>query len=173
MPPLTNDVWQRRGHSLLWNTQALAALATSPETRTLRQFFALLDAWPDELPANRGRTLIVVGLEGALDSLSPDDAAHWLESDLQEALCSFQSAYDQAALVFWLPGGRQRLKANPARPGVYDWTCAAPHSAARLDLGRLLWSGAAPDVQHLLDPHHSNQDPEGPAWMGLYLARLS
>lgn len=173
MPPLTSDVWQRRGHSLLWNAPALAALATPPETCTLRQFFALVDAWPEELPANDGRTLIVVGLEGALDSLNPDDAAEWLENDLQEALRSFQSGYDQAALVFWLPGGRQRLKANSAQPGVYNWICAAPHSRARLDLGRLLWSGAAPDAQHILDPTQPNADPDSQAWIGLYLERLS
>ena len=173
MSSLTNDVWQRRGHSLLWNAPTLTALAAPPETRTLRQFFALIDDWPEELPANDGRTLIVVGLEGALDSLSPDDAAEWLESDLQEALHSFQSAYDQAALVFWLPGGRQRLKANSARLGVYDWICAAPHSDIRLDLGRLLWSGAAPDAQHILDPAQPNADPDSSAWIGLYLARLS
>ncbi len=173
MPPLNNDVWQRRGHSLLWNAPTLAALATPPETCTLRQFFSLVDDWPDELPANQGRTLIVVGLEGVLDSLNPDQAAEWLENDLQEALCSFQSAYDQAALVFWLPSGRQRLKANSARPGVYDWICAAPHSDNRLDLGRLLWSGAAPDAQHILDPTQPNADPDGPSWIGLHLARLS
>ena len=86
MPPLTSDVWQRRGHSLLWNAQTLFALAPPQDTVTLRQFFALVAQWPDDLPANEGRTLIVVGLEGALDSLSPDDAAEWLENDLQETL---------------------------------------------------------------------------------------
>lgn len=173
MPPLTSDVWQRRGHSLLWNAQALFALAPPQDTVTLRQFFALVAQWPDDLPANEGRTLIVVGLEGVLDSLSPDDAAEWLENDLQETLRAFQSAYDEAALIFWLPSGQRRLKANPARPGLYHWICAAPHSDTPLDLGRLLWGGAVADTQHILDPAQPNADPDGPAWMGLYLARLS
>ena len=173
MYPLVSDVWQRQGHSLLWNTQALFSLVSPQETVTLRQFFALADAWPDELPSNDGRALVVVGLENALDSLRPDDAAEWLESDLQEALRSFQSAYDVAALIFWLPGGQRRIKANPAQPGVYHWACAAPHTETPLDFGRLLWSGAAPDAQHILDPQHPNADPDGPAWIGLYLARLS
>lgn len=173
MRPLISDVWQRQGHSLLWNAPALSRLVTPQEIVTLRQFFALVDAWPDDLPANDGRTLVVVGLESALDSLHPEDAAEWLESDLREALRSFEYAYDVAALIFWLPGGQRRIKANPAQPGVYRWTCAAPHAEIPLDFGRLLWSGAALDALHILDPQHPNADPEGPAWMGLYLSRLS
>ncbi len=173
MHSLMSDVWQQQGHSLLWNAPALSRLVPSQEIVTLRQFFALVDAWPDDLPANDGRAMVVVGLENALDSLHPDDAAEWLETDLQEALHSFQSAYDVAALIFWLPDGQRRIKANPAQPGVYRWTCAAPHTETTLDFARLLWSGAALDALHILDPQHPNADPDGPAWIGLYLSRLS
>lgn len=173
MPPLISDVWKRYGHSLLWNAPALFSFVSPKEIVTLRQFFALIDAWPEDLPAYNGQTLVVVGLESVLDSLNPHEAADWLETDLQEALHSFQSAYDTAALIFWLPGGQQRIKANAAQPGVYDWTCAAPHTETRFDLGRLLWSGAAPDARHILDPQHPNADPDSSAWIGLYLARLA
>ena len=38
---------------------------------SIRQFFALQGNWPEELPSNGGKTLVVAGLEGCLDLLTP------------------------------------------------------------------------------------------------------
>ncbi|MFB1488916.1 MULTISPECIES: hypothetical protein [unclassified Thiocapsa] len=65
-----------------------------------------MDDWPDELPAAEGDALIVAGLEGCLDVLSGEDAAQWLETDLREAVFSFQDFYEgQAGLILWAPSG--------------------------------------------------------------------
>jgi hypothetical protein len=173
MKVLHGDVWKRRGVSLLWGGQTLSVLTEPQSVVSIRQFFALQSNWPDELPCNAGKTLVVAGLEGCIDILKPSEAESWLESDLRPAIFDFQAEYDlEAALVFWLPTGKSRVRMNPATEDYY-WMCSAPHSNQRLDLGRILWAGAAADVGRIMDPDHANTDPDGPAWIGLHLTRLS
>ncbi|WP_373508517.1 hypothetical protein [Thiocapsa sp.] len=85
-----NQGWFRRGFALLWDADVLARLAPPRAVLSLREFFGLVDDWPDELPAAEGDALIVAGLEGSLDVLSGEDAAQWLETDLREAVFCFQ-----------------------------------------------------------------------------------
>ncbi len=63
---------------------------------SIREFFALRKAWPDELPGSEGDALVVAGLDGCLDALSQQDAQAWLESDLKAAVLSFQEHYEVA-----------------------------------------------------------------------------
>lgn len=173
MRTLTEPRWQRRGISLLWNSAALASLAAPHEVVSIRQLFALAGNWPDELPSNSGNALVVAGVDGCLDLLTPEDAERWLESDLRDIILRFQGHYGgDAALIFWLPTGHDRVRVNPASQ-AYTWICAAPYNNQRLDLGRVLWSGAEGDVLHILDPKHSNREADGPGWIGLHHPRLS
>ena len=86
---------------------------------------------------------------------------------------NFQEEYGlDAALAFWLPSGRQRIRMNRATD-TYSWVCAAPHSNDQLPIGRILWGGAEADARRILEPGNPNQDPDGPAWIGLHHPRLS
>lgn len=173
MKLLPGDSWKRRGASLLWDGATLSQLAQPEDVASIRQFFALVGHWPEALPSNNGKTLVVAGLEGCLDLLSPEDAESWLESELRPAMLSFQSEYDlDGALVFWLPTGKPRIRMNRATE-AYSWLCAAPHSDQHLDLGRILWAGAEADVARIIGPSCTNPDPDGLAWIGLHHPRLS
>jgi hypothetical protein len=173
MKILTGDVWKRRGFSLLWGERALSELAKPRNVQSIRQFFAMVDHWPEKLFDNDGDTLIVAGLEGCLDLLPPAEAETWMESDLWPAILAFQAEYVlEAALVFWLPTGKNRIRMNRATES-YSWICSAPHSNQHLDLGRILWAGAEADVNRIMDPSSTNPDPDGPAWIGLHHPRLS
>jgi len=173
MKILQGDVWERRGVSLLWSAEALSRLTAPQNVVSIRQFFALAASWPDDLPSNGGNTLVVAGLEGCIDLMSPDEAEEWLKADLLPAILEFQDEYSlEAALVFWLPDGKRRIRMNRATE-AYSWVCAAPNSGQALDLGRILWAGAEADVGRILDPSNANQDPDGPAWIGLHHPRLS
>jgi hypothetical protein len=173
MKVLQGDVWKRRGVSLLWSGEALGQLAQPAEVLSIRVFFALLGQWPDELPSNAGQALVVGGLEGCLDLMSPTEAEVWMKTDVLPAILAFQDEYGlDAALVFWLPTGKNRVKMNRATE-EYSWICAAPYSAQVLELGRILWAGAASDVGRILYPNAPNQDPDGIAWAGLHHPRLS
>src|SRR4051794_10071829 len=104
MKPLQGDVWKRRGFSLLWSASALANVAKPGEVISIRQFFGMNRKWPEDLPSNLGASLVVAGLDGCIDLLSPADAEDWLENDLRPVLVNFQSEYGlDAALALWLP----------------------------------------------------------------------
>ena len=47
-PPLTDDIWMRRGISILWDAEALATVCTPGQVVSLRQFLLLQAAgWPE------------------------------------------------------------------------------------------------------------------------------
>ncbi len=173
MKILQGDVWKRRGVSLLWDGGALSLLAQPQNVVSIRQFFAMVGKWPDDLPCNDGSTLVVAGLEGCVDLMDPVEGESWLKTDLLPAVLAFQDEYSlEAALVFWLPTGKNRVKMNRATE-AYSWICSAPHSNQYLDLGRILWAGAEADVGRIIDPDCTNSDPDGPGWIGLHHPRLS
>ena len=173
MKILEGDVWKRRGVSLLWGEGIFAQLAVPSRVLSIRRFFGLVGHWPDELSSNDGNALVAAGFEGCLDLLGPTEAEKWLETDLKPAILAFQAEYGlEAALVFWLPSGRNRVRMNRATE-AYSWVCAAPHTHQQIDLGRILWAGAEGDVGRILDPDCTNTDADGPAWIGLHHPRLS
>lgn len=173
MKILQGDVWKRRGVSLLWEANSLSALVEPKDVVSIRQFFSLVGNWPNDLPCNEGNTLVVAGLEGCVDLMEPEVAEGWLKSEFLPAVLAFQDEYSlEAALVFWLPTGKSRVRMNRATE-AYTWICSAPHSNQHLDIGRILWAGAEADVGRIIDSDITNPDPDGAAWIGLHHTRLS
>jgi len=165
--------WTRRGFSLLWGTDQLPLVASPDLVLSMRQFFALRDAWPDHLPGG-GDAIVVAGLEGCLDALSEGDAVAWMESDLKSIVLECQEHYsNDVALVLWLPSGRDRVRMEPATE-AYNWTRSAPNADRVLELGRCLWAGAEDDVMRILEASSPDDaNPDGPAWVGLHHPRIS
>lgn len=150
MKQLLDTVWQRRGTSWIWDEEARNLICQPREVWSLRQFLQSVGQWPDDLPSNNGNALVVAGLEGGLDLLSPEDAEAWLGDAIKDAILSFQGFFEgQASLVFWLPAGQSRMKVNIATDSV-EWRCAAPHGDGLLDFGRILWGEANEYPQEIL-----------------------
>jgi hypothetical protein len=167
------DAWKRGGLSLLWGPEALSEIAQTADVASVRDLFLLSRAWPGDLPSNAGQTLVVAGVEGCLDCLTPEDAESWIESDLRPVLLRFQEEYEgQCALVLWLPTGHRRVGMNRANE-TYRWKCNAPYSGREIEIGRILWGGAESDAGRIMDSRNPNRDPDGPAWIGLHHPRLS
>lgn len=149
MRQLHDTVWQRRGTSWMWNEEARNQICAASEVWSLRQFLRTRRNWPDDLPSNDGRTLVVGGLDGSLDLLTPTDAEAWLGDVIKPAILSFQDEWgSDGALVFWLPSGQNRIKVNAATDEV-SWLCHAPHGY-QIDLGRVLWGQANEYPQEIL-----------------------
>lgn len=149
MRQLLDTVWQRRGTSWLWDEEARNHICAASEVWSLRQFLRAMGNWPSDLPSNGNRTLVVAGLDGSLDLLTPPDAEAWLGDAIKPAILSFQDEYQgDAALVFWLPGGHNRIRAQAATDEV-GWLCHTPQGY-QLDFGRILWGHANEYPQEIL-----------------------
>jgi hypothetical protein len=150
MKTLRDNVWQRCGISWIWDAQALSQVTKVDEVYSLRQFLQSVGRWSEDLPSNKGNTLVVAGLDACLDLLVPEEAEQWLESVIKPAILSFQYYYQgDGALVFWLPSCHGRIKANPASD-VITWHCGHPHNQKTLDFGRILWGEASEYPQEIM-----------------------
>ncbi len=150
MRQTADTVWQRRGTSWIWDEEARNQVCAANEVWSLRQFLRAVGQWPDDLPSNDNNTLVVAGLEGCLDLLTPMGAETWLGDAIKDAILSFQAHYQgEAALIFWLPGGQGRVQVHSATDAV-TWRCAAPHNQETLDIGRVLWGDASEYPQEVL-----------------------
>jgi hypothetical protein len=150
MKQIVDTVWQRRGVSWIWSDQALNQVARPNEVWSVRELVRASRAWPDALPSNADRTLVVAGLDACLDLMTPQDGDAWLGTDLKSILLSFQDAYaGEAALVFWLPGGQKRFHTEMASDAI-RWQCQAPQRDQMIEFGRLLWGEAREYPQEIL-----------------------
>lgn len=166
MKQTLDTVWQRRGTSWVWDEEARNLVCTASEVWSLRQLLQAVGNWPEDLPSNSNNTLVVAGLEGCLDLLTPQDAETWLADEIKEAILSFQNHYESdASLIFWLPSGSGRIKANSATDAV-SWLCGAPFNSNTLDFGRILWGEAHEYPQEILLR-------EGGKPVGLYHLRIT
>lgn len=161
-----DTAWQRRGTSWVWDQKACNQVCAASEVWSLRQFLRAADRWPEELPSNSGRTLVVAGLGDSLDLLTPPQAELWLETAIKGAILSFQDEFgSDGALVFWLPQGESRVAVHPSTDEV-SWICGAQHRGTRLELGRILWGQANEYPQQILIG-------EGPKAAGLFHLRIT
>lgn len=172
MRAVRSESWKRSGFSVLWDPRALSTIIEPSAVLSMREFFALAKAWPDQLPGSHGDALVIAGLDGCLDSLSDDDATTWLENDLRPAVLKFQEHYEnQAALILWLASGRTRLEMDLSDER-YFWKISTSRNS-RLALGRCLWAGAENEVSRILTGEQPNPDPDGECWVGLHHRRIS
>lgn len=166
-----NRGWSRRGFALLWCPETLALIGKPAEVCSLRQFFAMVDDWPDDLPLG-GDTIIVSGVEGCIDVLEAEDAEQWIESDLRQAILSFQDYYQGGAgLILWLPSGRNRIAMRGASEEYFYRHRGAGEEG--LHIGRLLWSGAENELERIMNTDDENADYDGKHYAGLHHPRIS
>jgi len=168
-----NRGWSRQGFGLLWDVTALTQVTKPDTVLSLRQFFAQVDDWPKDLPAADGTAMVIPGFEGCLDILNAHDAERWIETDIREAILSFQDYYEgnKAGLIFWIPSGRNRISMKGPTEQYY-WK----HRDARPDglpIGRLLFSGAESEVERIMNTEDYNADYDGKHWAGLHHPRIS
>ncbi len=165
-PALKDDVWKRKGISVIWDNETLSDLVKNGESISLRHFFELYDSgWPeDEIPFI-GDTLLVAGLDAALDALGVEDAESWVKQETYKRIYDFQSfAEGQFALVFWMTDQHRWIE--HMSENRYTWRCDGKDRGKEIDLGSGIWNGAQKSLRRI----ESNSDS---TWIGLYLDRIS
>jgi hypothetical protein len=172
-PDLHDNSWTLGGTSLLWDADALNRICPAESVRSLREFLRLYQSdWPeDALKLINGRTLVVAGLEAAMDTLSPDQAVEWLEKVVYEAIYDFQQEIagggTEAALILWLADSKRIF--HQVSDESYHWHCSGAHRQDSLPLGRCVWNGAEKGVRRIIVRSVENKE----SWAGLFLQRIS
>jgi hypothetical protein len=170
---LHDNTWIRFGTSLLWDAEALNSVCSPESVRSLREFLRLHEAgWPeDALKLVNNRTLVVAGLEAAMDTVNPEEAVEWLEKKVYQAVLDFQENVAdggrEAALLLWL-ADRKRLT-HKAADNSYHWLCSGEHRQQSIPLGRCIWNGAEDSVRRIITTNADQKE----VWAGLFLPRIS
>ena len=168
--PLLDDVWKRRGISILWDGEMLTTMGAAKKVISLRRFFDLYQAnWPEEkIPWIDGNALMVAGLDVAIDVMSPEEAVSWIEQQVYTKIQDFQSFFDSnASLIFWMSD--QNRWHETTGEVEYHWYLAGKYNDQLLPIGRCIWNGAQSGVRRI-----ENKDSDGKSrWMGLHHNRIS
>ncbi len=164
-PNLLDDVWQRKGISVIWDNPVLTKLVKDNRAISLREFFSYFeDGWPDDkMSFINNELLLVAGLDAALDTLEAQHAEEWVTQEVYKRIYDFQNwAEGQYALVFWMSKQdrwREHLENNR-----YTWLCDGKDRGKEIELGSGIWNGAQLSVRRI--------ESEG-RWIGLFLDRIS
>lgn len=164
-PVLLDDVWRRKGISVIWDNSVLAKLMQANRAISMREFFSFYEnGWPDEkMPFINDDLLLVAGLDAALDTLEAQNAEEWVTQEVYKRIYDFQTwAGGQYALVFWM-SKQDRWKEHLER-NCYTWLCDGRDRGKEIELGSGIWNGAQLSVQRIEYDHR---------WIGLYLDRIS
>ena len=171
-PTLQDDIWTRRGISLLWDAESLADVCTPQQVVSLRRFLQLGSlGWPEEhLPFVNEKVIVVAGLESVIDALPPEEATEWLEQVVYRGIVSFEhevSKATEAALVLWVSDSR-RLEYRTS-DDTYYWHCATEYKGQMIPLSRCLFNGGQGDTRRI----HTHDSSKKEKWIGLFHPKVS
>ena len=164
-PILLDDVWQRKGISVIWDNTILAKLVKDNRAISLREFFSYYEnGWPDDdMPFINSDLLLVAGLDAALDTLEAQNAEEWVTQEVYKRIYDFQSwAEGQYALVFWMT--KQDRWKEHLENNRYTWLCDGKDRGKEIELGSGIWNGAQLSLQKIESDNR---------WIGLFLDRIS
>ncbi len=172
-PDLHDNSWMRGGTSLLWDADALKRICPAESVRSLRELLQLYQSgWPeDALKLVNGRTLVVAGLEAAMDTFAAEQAVEWLEKTVYPAILDFQEEVAdggrEAALIFWLADGKRVIP--KASENTYHWYCSGEHRKESIPIGRCIWNGAEGSVRRIITLDSEKMENH----VGLFQQRIS
>ena len=170
---LRDQTWRSCGISLLWDAEALNEVCAPDSVRSLREFLRLHQAgWPeDTLNLINNRTLVIAGLEAAMDTFNPQEVVEWLEQTVYPAVRDFQDNVadggGEAALIFWFADPRRIF--HRAADNTNHWWCSGEHREQSIPIGRCIWNGAEPSVRSIVTADRDKKDRN----IGLFLRRIS
>jgi len=102
-------VWFKRGCSIIWDNRCLSRLVKdnseiTPISTALRM--SKSNTWPNKLPASGGRAMVIVGLDGCLESLEDNEREKWLKDHIKPLVLNFYRKFqNEASLIFFFERG--------------------------------------------------------------------
>ena len=156
--------WQRRGSSIVFDSEILSPLLIGQSLISLRTFLGWLEDWPDDPPGD-SKTILVGGLEPCLELYTPEEAESFLRYRIRPVVEEFQTRWDQRGLVFGFGKPSRAFQLDPTS----DEMTYIRQDRKVIRLAYSLWNGgAAMDLTQIVRPTNKGNDV-----IGYYVPRLS
>jgi len=168
--PLKDDVYKRRGISLLWDIANVKEFCDAKKGMSLRSFLLhYANQWKlTEKAVSKSKALLVAGLEGCIDSMNPQDAEEFLRDIVYPAIISFQNKFAgggaNASLILWV-GDSSRIEYQTISSKLY-YQCSLYKQ--KIPLGQCLFRGAESDLLEITTKQDGKENV-----IGLYQQRIS
>ena len=142
MQEMTANSWKRRGCSIVWSTELLAAIITDTEATPLRAALHWQHHGLPESPPGAGKTVLVGGLQTVLELMPDVNMAYaWLRTNILPLCRMWSNHWAGVGLVFGMDGPGKLFQLNEPDDLVYFGR--ASDRDGKLCLTRAIWNGAA------------------------------
>jgi hypothetical protein len=142
MQEMTAQSWKRRGCSVVWSPELLAPLITDADAVPLRTVLTWQCHGMPDSPPGGGKTVLVGGLQTALEVMPDVEIAYaWLRSNILSLCRMWSNHWDGVGLVFGMDGPGKLFQMNEADDLVYFGKGSDRDS--KVCLTRAIWNGAA------------------------------
>jgi len=170
MQEISTRIWQEHGTSIVWDADVAHAVAQPPSGCSVSLREAL--GWAESMPTTPGdglRTIVVTGLQAALDVLGASESRPVLER-LRRLVREQSRRWPDAATIFLVqdPG---RFRVHPATGSVL----MLPRTPGQpeIDLGNWLWGGNLDEVCSVLVSKTDSRGRSTVATIGYWVRRVS
>ena len=142
MQEMTSQSWKRRGCSIVWSPELLGPLVMEAEATSLRTAINWLhDGLPDTPPAGC-KTILVGGLQTALEVMNDADTGYkWLRQTILPLCRMWSNHWAGVGLVFGMDGPGKLFQLNEADDLAYFGK--GSDRDEKVCLTRAVWNGAA------------------------------
>ncbi len=145
MQEMTASTWKHVGSSIIWHPDLLADLVRDNEPTPLRMLVGWLKAGFPESPPDGKRTVLVGGLQTAVETMMQTTALqqveNWVRANAQAAVRIAQHHWPNVGIVFVMDGPGILFEFNEGDEIVYFGRGRDRAKKVRMSLG--LWNGAA------------------------------
>jgi len=98
MDEISNDIWQRRGSSVIFDQKSLAPFITDGAVISLRQALSWTKCLPAKPPVP-GRTILISGLETIIETQEPRETEVFLTHRIRPLLSHLQDQWTECGVV--------------------------------------------------------------------------
>lgn len=145
MQEMTASGWKRQGSSFVWHPTLLKDLIPSTEPTSLRTLIGWLNNGFPDTPPTGGRTVLVGGLQTAVETLMqttpPAEVDQWLRQHILATVRAWKSHWPDVGLVFVMDGPSQMFEFNEGDEIVYFGRGRDRSKKVKLSLA--IWNGAS------------------------------
>jgi hypothetical protein len=138
MREISGSGWKRRGSSIVFDREELGPLIAGGCMISLREALSWMKKWPSDTPGSK-KTVLVSGLEAALEIVSKKDAEDFLGLRIRPFIQEFQACWDQIGLIFGFSTPVHAFRETSSDEDVV-WT---RRDRKKIELSRCMWNGSS------------------------------